>query len=67
MVKNHQTPLHIDDNAGSTIAVCVGEYEGGQLYVEGLTELVDLKHRWYEFDSSKFHGTAKFSGTRFAS
>lgn len=64
--KNLQCRPHLDKrNVGDSTIVGLGDYQGGELIVEG--EYIDIHYKPYCFNgSTKVHATAPFQGTRYS-
>ena len=64
--KNLQCRPHIDKlNVGDSTIVGLGDYEGGELIVEG--KYIDIHYKPYCFNGAeKKHATAPFQGTRYS-
>ena len=71
--KNFPCPRHIDStNVGESILLCLGDYEGGELVVEGFQAdgsdaIVDNKNSIFQFNGAKYyHWVKPFQGTRYS-
>lgn len=63
--KNIQSPPHVDkNNVGDSYIIAFGNYEGGDLIIEGVP--YNIKNRFFRFDGTKAHWTAPFEGTRYS-
>ena len=69
--RSYKMAKHLDaKNAGVSYIIGLGDYTGGELivYFDGKDEPptpVDIKHKFYSFDGSKYyHEVADFTGTR---
>lgn len=63
--KNIRSPPHIDkNNVGPSYIIALGEYSGGELYIEGKPH--NIKNRFLKFDGTKGHWVAPFTGTRYS-
>jgi len=63
--KNSTSKLHVDSsNAGPSLIHGLGEYRGGELYVDG-RGLLDVWNKWVEFDGNVPHFTNVFTGRRY--
>jgi len=71
--KNFPCPRHIDStNVGTSILLCLGDYTGGELVVEGFQSdgsdaVVDNKNSLFQFNGAKYYNWVKpFQGTRYS-
>ena len=61
MNKNFKCPRHIDSkNVGTSILLCLGEYTGGELVVEGFKAdgsdaIIDNKNALFQFNGAKYY------------
>jgi hypothetical protein len=63
--RNYEAALHVDkNNVGPSSIVGLGNYSGGELWVNGSGAL-DVKRKWRTFDGCSFHATLPFTGTRY--
>lgn len=63
--KNITSPPHVDkNNVGPSYIIALGDYEGGELFVEG--QSYNIKNKFFKFDGKKGHWTAPFVGTRYS-
>ncbi len=63
--KNVECAPHIDkNNVGHSVIIALGDYEGGQLVIEG--KIFNIKNRFKAFDGRNGHWTLPFTGDRFA-
>jgi hypothetical protein len=68
--KNFKIIPHYDNkNVGESIIIGLGDYEGGLLNVEfedGVKK-IDIKHKFFKFDGSKFkHWIDEYTGNRYS-
>ena len=71
MNKNFRAPCHKDSkNVGESILVCLGNYEGGETYIqlnENTIIEVDAREKPEKFNGSKYaHWVSDFKGTRYS-
>lgn len=63
--KNVVSPPHVDkNNVGPSYIIALGDFEGGQLVIEGREH--DIQHRFKKFDGTKGHWITPFKGTRYS-
>lgn len=63
--KNVVSPPHVDkNNVGPSYIIAIGNYTGGELFVEG--KPYNIKNKFLKFDGTKGHWVAPFSGTRYS-
>jgi len=63
--KNSTSKLHVDSsNAGPSLIHGLGDYHGGELYVDK-RGLLDVRNKWVEFDGNIPHFTNVFTGRRY--
>lgn len=56
--------MHHDlGNGGPSLTIGLGDYSGGQLYVDGRDD-VELREMWVAFDGAVPHHTREFEGER---
>ena len=73
MNKNFPCPRHIDGtNVGTSILLCIGDYTGGELVVEGFKSdgsdaVVDNRNSLFQFNGAEYyHWVKPFQGTRYS-
>ena len=63
--KNIQCEPHVDkNNVGLSYIIAIGDYEGGDLIIEGKEHLI--KNKWLKFNGRQAHWTNPFIGTRYS-
>ena len=63
--KNIQCEPHVDkNNMGPSYIIGLGNYDGGDLVIEG--KEISIKNKWVQFDGRKAHWTNPFNGTRYS-
>lgn len=63
--RNNQLGRHRHANVGTSLAMLLGNFEGGALCIE-TGERFDSKNEWFSFDGSQFHWVEPFQGERFS-
>ena len=62
--RNCRMKMHKDaNNAGPSLAIALGDFRGGALYVARRGDL-DLRERWVAYDGNASHCTRAFTGER---
>lgn len=71
--KNFPCPRHIDSkNVGTSILLCLGDYTGGELVVEGFNDdgsdaIIDNKNSLFQFNGAEYyHWVKPFIGKRYS-
>jgi len=63
--KNVVSPPHVDkNNIGMSYIIAFGDYEDGELVIEGTK--YDIKNKFLKFDGNLAHWTEPFRGTRYS-
>ena len=61
-MQTHRDACHV---GGRSRIIAVGDYEGGELWVEG-RGLLDVHNKWIDFDGRHQHRTEPFTGERYS-
>lgn len=66
--RDYQTALHQDKGKGFSALICLGDFWGGRLWIRSPddTGFVDVRNKFYLFDSGHVHATEVFKGRRYA-
>lgn len=63
--KNVMSPPHVDkNNVGPSYIIALGDYKGGELFVEGKSH--NIRDKFFKFNGTKGHWVAPFTGTRYS-
>jgi hypothetical protein len=63
--KNVRSKPHVDkNNVGPSYIIALGEFTGGNLFIEG--EKFNIKNKWKNFNGTLGHWVEPFEGTRYS-